>query len=99
MMPPAVLPQVQPDRAWAEHLGMPRLVDLLREQEATIQRLIAQADALAATVTELAFQAWSGTQRCGDCYRRRTYCGRCLQVIDALTDAGFGDQMRDWAGA
>ena len=69
------------------------------EAEATIQRLIAQADALAATATELAFQAWHGTQRCGDCYRMRTCCGRCLQVIDALTAAGFGDQMRDWAGS
>jgi hypothetical protein len=27
------------------------------------------------------------------------YCGRCLQVIDALTAAGFGESMREWAGA
>lgn len=78
---------------------LPQVKAAFAEAEATIQRLIAQADALAATVTELAFQAWSGTQRCGDCYRLRTCCGRCLQVIDALTAAGFSDQMRDWAGA
>jgi hypothetical protein len=78
----------------------------LREQESTIQRLIAQADALAKTVTELAFQAWHGTQRCGDCrfanavrMGQGAYCGRCLQVIDALTAAGFGESMREWAGA
>ncbi len=77
----------------------------LREQEATIQRLIDQADTYAKTVIDLAFEAWSGTQRCTDCRYSEAvrqgltpYCGRCLHAIDALTAAGFAEHMREWAG-
>ena len=33
------LPDVQPDRAWAEHLGMPRLIAALRASRAEVELL------------------------------------------------------------
>jgi hypothetical protein len=34
-----ILPTVQPDRGWAEHLGMPRLIATLRASRAEVEEL------------------------------------------------------------
>lgn len=69
----------------------------LREQEDTTQRLIAQAARQASSIEALAFEAWSGTQRCTFC--PRGYCERCQATLDLLTAAGFDVRMHEWAGA
>jgi hypothetical protein len=68
----------------------------LPEVKAAFAALISHADSQAKTIEALAFEVWSGTQRCVFC--PRGYCERCRSAIALLDSLGFGERMREWAG-